>query len=126
LTERRTFPAEASSVAQAREFVASAAGPLDGEEFDLVRLMTSELASNSVRHATSAFEVHVVRTGGDLRVEVTDHGTGRPELLSPGPDVPSGRGLRIVDLFSTEWGFESIEPAGKTVWFRLAIPVTAS
>jgi hypothetical protein len=40
-------------------------------------------------------------------------------MRCPGPTEPSGRGLRIVDMFAEKWGVEQHAAGGKTVWFTL-------
>ncbi len=120
-TSRREFPADRHSVSAARRF---ASEHLDGSPVDLreaVELMVSELATNCIRHVDSEFEVAVHRTDTAIRVEVTDPGAGTPSMRFPGPDEPTGRGLRIVDMLSDAWGVEPGEPSGKTVWFMLAL-----
>jgi Histidine kinase-like ATPase domain len=88
------------------------------ETVDAVELMVSELATNSVRHARTDFEL-VIGSKGPIRVEVKDTGQGRPTLRSPAPKEPSGRGLRIVDAMSDTWGTIATSD-GKTVWFELS------
>ena len=56
----RRFPASATSVGQARRFLARPApGPASDEEADSLVLMVSELATNAVQHAATEFEVAV-------------------------------------------------------------------
>src|SRR6201999_2290922 len=91
-----------------------------GEETEVVdaaELMASELTSNCVRHAGTAFDVSG-QVREEIRIEVCDTGGGEPRPLSPGPEEPSGRGLMIVKAMSRNWG---VEPAGdgKKVWFTL-------
>jgi anti-sigma regulatory factor (Ser/Thr protein kinase) len=114
----RTFTADARSVGAARRYVTEVLCLHPQAQIDAVELMVSELATNSVKHAHSAFEVSIDDSRGEIRVEVRDTGRGRPVLRSPTPIEPSGRGLRIVDALSRAWG--SVDsPDGKTVWFTL-------
>jgi anti-sigma regulatory factor (Ser/Thr protein kinase) len=85
---------------------------------EAAELMASELATNCVRHAHTGFEM-TIHSDGQIRVEVRDTGEGRPKLLSPTPREVSGRGLRIVEAMSDDWG---VIPAsnGKAVWFTLS------
>ena len=117
MTAARSFQCRPEEVTAARRFVRET---LSGEETDLVdaaELMASELTSNCVRHAETAFDVSV-HVRDEIRVEVCDSGGGEPRPLSPGPEEPSGRGLMIVKAMSRSWG---VEPAGdgKKVWFTL-------
>ena len=60
--------------------------------------------------------------GREVRVEVTDRGSGTPAMRSPGPDDPTGRGLLIVNMLAKSWGVEHRAAAGNSVWFTLAAP----
>jgi len=114
----RSFECRPEAVTAARRFVRSMLSGEDVELIDAAELMASELTSNCVRHARTAFDVSV-QVREEVRIEVCDTGGGRPRPLSPGPEEPSGRGLMIVQAMSRDWG---VEPAGggKKVWFTLA------
>ncbi|HZE05581.1 MAG TPA: ATP-binding protein [Solirubrobacteraceae bacterium] len=116
----RTFPAIPQSVHAARRFAADVLAGMPTEFLEAVELMLSELATNCIRHERMSFYVAVTRSEAEVRVEVTDSGSGMPTMRRPGPNDPSGRGLQIVDMLSDEWGIEPEVPAGKTVWFALA------
>ena len=82
--------------------------------------MVSELATNCIRHTTTSFTVEAEWTGPTIRVDVTDDGGGAPVLQPPDPGNLGGRGLRIVDALSTDWGVIDTPTApGKTVWFSV-------
>jgi anti-sigma regulatory factor (Ser/Thr protein kinase) len=117
----RTFPAIPQSVHAARRFATDALAGLPAEAMESAELMISELATNCIRHERMSFYVTISRLPSQIRVEVTDSGSGVPTMRSPGPNDPSGRGLQIVDMLSTEWGIEPEVPAGKTVWFSLMV-----
>ena len=55
----RNFRAEPASVRAARSFVADALTDSDAD-LDVIRLLTSELATNAVLHADSGFLVRVI------------------------------------------------------------------
>ncbi|WP_375499296.1 ATP-binding protein [uncultured Jatrophihabitans sp.] len=114
------LPAEPRSVAAARSFVTEA---MIGHAPDTVfraELLVSELATNCIVHAATAFTVTLTTAGRALRVDVSDDGDGQPVLGSPAADEPHGRGLRLVDALSTKWGIASSpRRAGKTLWFSL-------
>ena len=120
----RTFPHEPESVPAARRFATSALRGVSADTLEAIELMVSELATNCIRHTDSGFELTITRTGGDIRVEATDGAGGTPEMRSPKPTDPSGRGLKIIDMLSAEWGVDQRAAAGKTVWFR--VPDTAA
>jgi serine/threonine-protein kinase RsbW len=112
-------------VGASRRYVRRALRDHPDAHVDAVELMVSELATNSVKHAHSAFEVSVDDAGGEIRVEVRDTGRGDPVLRSPTPSEPTGRGLLIVKALSRAWG--TVDSShGKTVWFTLASKAKAA
>lgn len=117
----RTFPAIPQSVHAARRFATDALAGLGSDALESAELMVSELATNCIRHERMSFYITISRLPQEVRVEVTDSGSGMPSMRSPGPNDPSGRGLQIVDMLSNDWGIEPEVPAGKTVWFSLAV-----
>ncbi|MFP5256707.1 MAG: ATP-binding protein [Acidimicrobiia bacterium] len=119
MTVRQTFPAEVTSVAAARRFVAGELADL-GARVETVVLLVSELATNAVRHATSAFELSIERSNGLVRVEVADQGAGTPQKQPHDIEAPSGRGLQILEALADEWGVTERQP-GKAVWFTLGL-----
>ncbi len=120
MTKRRHFECRPESVTAARRWVRHVLRDRSPEMVEAAELMTSELATNCVRHARTDFELSI-RAAGEIRIEVRDKGTGRPTVLSPAPEEPSGRGLRIIDAMSDEWG---VIPGsdGKAVWFTILAP----
>ncbi len=119
----RSFPANRHSVTAARRLASHMLGDSPNEVREAVELMISELTTNCVRHGKASFEltISIDHAEKQIRVEVSDPGGGTPTMRSPGPDEPTGRGLRIVDMLSDEWGVRPKSPAGKTVWFRLEV-----
>ncbi len=117
----RSFPAARHSVTAARRFAWRTLDGTPHEVREAVELMISELATNCIRHVQASFELSIHRTPEEIRVEVSDPGSGTPAMRFPGPNDPTGRGLRIVDMLSDEWGVRPASPAGKTVWFRVAV-----
>ena len=94
-------------------------------------LLVSELVTNALRHGAPALRLFVQAHENQLRVRVSDGGSGLPARTEPPPSAEaiSGRGLRIVEAVATAWGTD-IDPVngGKTVWFHLtdsARPQTA-
>lgn len=119
----KVFPASNPSCRAARQFVRSTvegAGN-DGEVADAAELICSELAANAVRHAHSAFSVHV--TCGDQGVRLTvaesesSHVTPSHNRATSFP-VRAPRGLGIVSALSQDWGVDDREE-GKIVWAEL-------
>ena len=118
----RTFPAIPQSVHAARRFATDTLRGSAAATLDAVELMVSELATNCIRHERTSFHITILGSTREIRIEVTDAGTGTPTMRSPGPDEPSGRGLQIVDMLSESWGVVPEQPSGKTVWFT--VPAT--
>ena len=114
---RRRFASRASSVAKARRF---AVGEItDPELASRVSTVVSELATNAIRHAKSAFRLEVRRDDGVVRVTVSDDDPSPPRQVSGNtPSDPTGRGLLIVDALADRWGFHP-EGLGKAVWAEL-------
>ncbi|HYZ80364.1 MAG TPA: ATP-binding protein [Solirubrobacteraceae bacterium] len=115
----RTFPAIPQSVHAARRFATDTLSGIPSSILEAVELMVSELATNCIRHERASFHIAILGSSREIRVEVTDSGTGTPTMRSPGPNDPSGRGLQIVDMLSASWGVKPERPAGKTVWFTV-------
>ena len=115
-----SFERSTASVSQARRFAREALGNVGPDSLEVVELMVSELATNCIRHSRAAFDVLILRDGDEVRVEVTDDAGGRPTVRSPGPEEPSGRGLRIVEMLSENWGVDYHPGDGKTVWFTVS------
>jgi anti-sigma regulatory factor (Ser/Thr protein kinase) len=114
-----TFPAVPQSVHAARLFATETLSAQPASTVEAVELMVSELATNCIRHERTSFHITILDSPQEIRVEVTDSGSGSPIMRSPGPDEPSGRGLQIVDMLSDSWGVEPEHPSGKTVWFTV-------
>jgi anti-sigma regulatory factor (Ser/Thr protein kinase) len=95
-------------------------------------LLTTELVSNSVRHADLGpgdhIDVTASWTGGILRVIVRDSGSGTlPEDLvagsiRPTPGGQSGWGLYLVDKLASRWGTNLGGSTG--FWFELEEPAS--
>ncbi len=112
----RTFARSVTAPAAVRRFVASALGVQSyGLRMDDVLLTASELATNAVLHGHSDVTVTVLSTDVYVRVSVADSSPTLPVPTRPVSDASSGRGLYIVDIVSTAWGYE-LTPTGKLVW----------
>jgi anti-sigma regulatory factor (Ser/Thr protein kinase) len=91
---------------------------------DDLRLLVSELVTNSVRHAGQGPEgwvdVRVSTDGRGVRVEVCDPGPGfrqRKRTTAPQADRTSGRGLYLVAQIADRWGVHRDEAT--RVWFEI-------
>jgi serine phosphatase RsbU (regulator of sigma subunit)/anti-sigma regulatory factor (Ser/Thr protein kinase) len=106
--------------------VAEALAPLDAEigprTAQDVRLLTTELVANAVRHtgvAKGSVEVHLRLTGDIVHLTVLDEGPGfeLPERPVTAPAGPRGWGLYLVDQCAVRWGNERGER--HRVWIEL-------
>jgi serine/threonine-protein kinase RsbW len=122
MMHRAQFPAVQTSALSARRFVSNAVVDVPDEVGETIALIASELATNSVRHAASAFEIRVEQLPDRILIEVEDDGEGDPVVRSPGLTDTSGRGLQIVQALADQWGvLAKAEPPGKTVWATIAL-----
>ncbi|MGH8957639.1 MAG: ATP-binding protein [Acidimicrobiia bacterium] len=114
----RSFPPESRSASAARKFVLGA-GWSDDDDVNL-RLATvvSEIVTNAILHARTAFLVTVLTTGETIRVAVRDKSADLPIRRLYHDLQPTGRGLQIIEALADRWGVAK-EPEGKTVWFEL-------
>ena len=98
---------------------------LDEERVQSLRLVITELITNSIRHSGMDEEAVVgldIRLqDGVLRCTVSDPGSGfaKPEVVKPHQDRPGGFGLVILDSVADSWGVEHDELF--RVWFELAV-----
>ncbi len=103
----------------AREFVAvHLAEHLLPGLIDEARLVTSELATNAVRHAHTPFAVSIERSNGDLTLSVRDWSPDLPVAPEPRELADGGHGLKLVDALSVSWGVTVKTDGGKSVWAR--------
>jgi len=117
------FPAVSESVFGTRQFVAASLSDVPRDVLDTIVVIASELATNCVRHGSSAFEIRIDHLDDRILIEAEDSGDGEPVVRSPGPEETSGRGLQIVKGLANSWGVErSAKTNGKTVWAIIAIP----
>jgi anti-sigma regulatory factor (Ser/Thr protein kinase) len=93
-----------------------------GDVTDTAALLVTELVSNAVVHANGpSLWLTVDETTADvLHVAVRDGSLDIPRHAPHMPDVrrKGGRGLFMVEAFSTRWGWEPLR-TGKRVWFEL-------
>jgi len=87
-----------------------------------LRLLASELVTNSIRHAANgsaeAVGMEVSISNEVVRLEVSDPGTGFEDATPrPAADKASGWGLYLVDQLADRWGV--IREHGTRVWFEI-------
>jgi signal transduction histidine kinase len=114
--------AGAAAAAQARAALASLDGHIPGAVLEDIRLLVSELVTNSVRHSGARngerLRLDVRSMRDTVRVEVTDPGGGfEPRERTKARDEPGGWGLHLVDRIAPRWGV--ITGRRARVWFEL-------
>lgn len=115
----QAFPATLDAVTQARHFATAVIS--DWGYDDVVQdlqLIVSELASNAIRHAHSAFTVVLSGSDSSLRVAVFDASHALAIPRRPENSSSSGRGLMLVAALATEWGVAQTDD-GKVVWAQV-------
>jgi two-component sensor histidine kinase len=120
ITIVKSFVCEPSSVPEARAALSPLEPRVDPATFETLRVLVSELVTNSVLQALTAesedVELAVSATRERIRVEVSDP---RASWLAASheADREAGWGLQLVDAFSDRWGTKN---NGHTaVWFEL-------
>src|SRR5260370_9656344 len=87
-----------AQVGQARRLVRESLARWDLDDYiDYTVLIISELVTNALRHGAGTISIQLSRAGHDLRIEVHDHGPGRPVRRHPGTGDAGGRGLEVID-----------------------------
>jgi anti-sigma regulatory factor (Ser/Thr protein kinase) len=88
---------------------------LPKESMEVVLLLTTELVTNAVRHATGPLGLRLARSDEGLLVEVDDRASRLPVVQDLDLDAVSGRGLLLVDKLSDGWGYSParrVRPCG--------------
>ena len=116
------LPPAPESAGAAREALAPLGERLPEELLETIRLLVTELITNSVKHGhTDERQVRVTVTLSPevLRGEVTDGGSGfePPPPPADPSETPSGWGLYLVDRIADRWGVENDD--GTLVWFEI-------
>ncbi len=110
-------------VTTARHALDRLADLLPPEKLEDVRLVVSELVTNSILHAGLSADDQISLTvrvsDGAVRGSVCDPGPGfgMPSEPSPRSDLRGGWGLPIVETISDRWGVEGNSHA--CVWFEI-------
>jgi signal transduction histidine kinase len=106
--------------AKARLGLARLRGDLDAPLMETLRLLVTELVTNSVKHARAdTVELSVRVDNSAVWTEVTDTGPGFDPATTGAPSTDhTGWGLFLVDLLAERWGVYRDGHATK-VWFEL-------
>jgi anti-sigma regulatory factor (Ser/Thr protein kinase) len=114
---------EPEVVTTARHALDQLANLLPPEKLEDVRLVVSELVTNSILHAglspDDQISLTVAVSAGSVRGRVCDPGSGFevPSEPSPRSDMRGGWGLPIVETISDRWGVERSRHV--CVWFEI-------
>jgi anti-sigma regulatory factor (Ser/Thr protein kinase) len=107
----------------ARDAASVLASEVSEEKLDDVRLLMSELVTNSIRHAGLGPEdwvrVRLFIGGHRVRAEVSDPGEGFSTPPQPEQMAESGWGMYLLERIADRWGVEQGE--GTCVWFELDV-----
>jgi anti-sigma regulatory factor (Ser/Thr protein kinase) len=124
--ETVVLPADLTSASAARAIVDAAFASADGSVREVVRLLTTELVANVIRHAETEVRL-TVDPGPPLRVEVHDGRAATDafrQLIATGPQppadgAPGGRGLLLLHRLASRIGLTDDPDGGKVVWFEM-------
>jgi anti-sigma regulatory factor (Ser/Thr protein kinase) len=116
------FEAGPTAAASARNALLALDGRVEDALLADVRLLVSELVTNSVRHSGARpldhVQIEVQVTRSTLRVEVADSGEGfEPKPRDNDRSRPGGWGLYLVDELADRWGVARNDLT--RVWFEM-------
>jgi anti-sigma regulatory factor (Ser/Thr protein kinase) len=108
------------AAARARRGLANLRGDLDPPLMETLRLLVTELVTNSVRHTGAPSVLLKVLVGSRVVLtEVTDAGPGfDPAETGSSAEDHTGWGLFLVERLAERWGV-SKNGHGTKVWFEL-------
>jgi serine phosphatase RsbU (regulator of sigma subunit)/integral membrane sensor domain MASE1/anti-sigma regulatory factor (Ser/Thr protein kinase) len=117
-----SLPGRPGAVPHARRAIGDLEAGLEHALFANMRLLVSELVTNSVRHAHAEapanLELRATVFSDHVRVEVADEGHGfDPRDQVPNRDTATGWGLYLVDQLADRWGVANTH--GTSVWFEI-------
>ncbi len=121
MSAARHFPAVPESARAARTYVRSFLHDCPDDLVSSAVLLTSELVTNAIIHAHTAFQLELTSPDANVLIAITDDTQNLPTLESHDSLDEHGRGIPLVASLADEWGVEEMHP-GKTIWFRLALP----
>lgn len=111
--------ARPQAAAEARRELERLSATVPRDVLQDLKLMVSELVTNSYRHAglTPGEAIHLRLGIADdtIRVEVEDHGRFRRAVERR--DNGSGMGLKIIERLARRWGMKHND--GTIVWFEM-------
>jgi anti-sigma regulatory factor (Ser/Thr protein kinase) len=119
------FEAGTTAAASARNALLALEGRVDEPLLNDMRLLVSELVTNSVRHSGARngdrVRMQAQVTPQTVRVEVADPGMGfEPQPRDLDRTRPGGWGLYLVDQLADRWGV--VRDRFTRVWFEIDQP----
>jgi anti-sigma regulatory factor (Ser/Thr protein kinase) len=118
----RELPASPEAAREARVALGELAPHVPARHFDDLRLLVTELVTNSLRHGRlgegDAIHLVVEMEPRSVRVEVRDPGTGF-DAPAPRetPDLGAGWGLYLLGRIADRWGINC--ETSTCVWFEM-------
>ncbi|MFN2616760.1 MAG: SpoIIE family protein phosphatase [Thermoleophilaceae bacterium] len=111
-----------ADIARARRAIDQLESELDRALVTNLRLLVSELVTNSIRHSGAGpeelVELSAIVLADRVRVEVLDRGPGfEPRAVTPDRELGSGWGLYLVDQLADRWGV--VTDGSTRVWFEI-------
>ena len=108
------------AAASGRRAIAKLRADLDPPLIETLRLLVTELVSNSVRHtAADSVTLSVAIGKSAVLTEVADTGPGfDPQCIEQSGNDDTGWGLFLVQRLADRWGVRHDGPS-KRVWFEL-------
>jgi anti-sigma regulatory factor (Ser/Thr protein kinase) len=108
------------AAAKARRGLARLRGDLDAPLMETLRLLVTELVTNSVKHTGArTVELTVLVGRSSVRTEVTDAGPGfNPAKTGSPSNDHTGWGLFLVERLAERWGVDK-DGGATSVWFEL-------
>ena len=103
----------------ARQFLQAAlAGWNCIDEDQVAALLTTEVVTNAILHARSAYRLAVEYVPPEVLVEVWDADPTPPTRRDAIDASETGRGLALIEALAARWG-SRLQEEGKAVWFVL-------
>ena len=111
----------AHAAGKARREISRLRSDLDPPLLESVRLLVTELVTNSVRHANAGSVELAVLVGAErVRVEIANPGSPfEPVLRQDDASSADGWGLFLVDRISDSWGVVDEDAGTQRVWFEI-------
>jgi anti-sigma regulatory factor (Ser/Thr protein kinase) len=109
------------AAAEARSAIAKLRAELDPPLMETLRLLVTELVTNSVRHTdVDSVTLRVAIGSSGVLTEVADEGPSfDPDCVDKRGSDDCGWGLFLVQRLSQRWGVKN-DGGSKRVWFELA------